>query len=107
VSRADAGSQQERPSAAQRINPPSPHATCWSRIGVGASVWRHTHLMGVSGRAMIEALIAGERDPQVLAELARGRRGSSTRLLGAADPTNSSIRTPPPGRQDRQGQPVS
>ena len=28
--------------------------------------------MGVSGRAMIEALIAGERDPQVLAELARG-----------------------------------
>lgn len=32
-----------------------------------------TDLMGVSGRAMIEALIAGERDPQVLAELARGR----------------------------------
>ena len=29
--------------------------------------------MGVSGRAMIEALIAGERDPQVLAGLARGR----------------------------------
>ena len=32
-----------------------------------------TDLMGVSGRAMIEALIAGERDPQALAELARGR----------------------------------
>jgi transposase len=32
-----------------------------------------TDMMGVSGRAMIEALIAGERDPQVLAELARGR----------------------------------
>jgi len=29
--------------------------------------------MGVSGRAMIEALIAGERDPHVLASLARGR----------------------------------
>ncbi|WP_327248913.1 IS110 family transposase [Streptomyces sp. NBC_01320] len=28
-------------------------------------------IMGVSGRAMLEALIAGERDPQVLAELAR------------------------------------
>ena len=32
-----------------------------------------TDMMGVSGRAMIEALIAGERDPQVLAELAQGR----------------------------------
>jgi transposase len=32
-----------------------------------------TDIMGVSGRAMIEALIAGERDPQVLAGLARGR----------------------------------
>lgn len=32
-----------------------------------------TDLFGVSGRAMMEALIAGERDPQVLADLARGR----------------------------------
>ena len=32
-----------------------------------------TDIMGVSGRAMIEALIAGERDPKVLAGLARGR----------------------------------
>ena len=32
-----------------------------------------TDLMGVSGRAMVEALIGGERDPQVLAGLARGR----------------------------------
>jgi transposase len=31
------------------------------------------NMMGVSGRAMIEALIAGERDPRVLAELAKGR----------------------------------
>jgi transposase len=32
-----------------------------------------TDILGVSGRAMLEALIAGERDPNVLAELARGR----------------------------------
>ncbi|MCX5059082.1 MULTISPECIES: IS110 family transposase [Streptomyces] len=30
-------------------------------------------IMGVSGRAMLEALTSGERDPQVLAELARRR----------------------------------
>jgi transposase len=30
-------------------------------------------VLGVSGRAMLAALVAGERDPQVLAELARGR----------------------------------
>jgi transposase len=30
-------------------------------------------VLGVSGRAMLAALINGERDPQVLAELARGR----------------------------------
>ena len=32
-----------------------------------------TDLLGVSARAMIEALIAGERDPKILADLARGR----------------------------------
>jgi transposase len=32
-----------------------------------------TDIFGVSGRAMLEALVAGERDPKVLAELARGR----------------------------------
>jgi transposase len=32
-----------------------------------------TDILGVSGRAMIEALIRGERDPQVLAQMARGR----------------------------------
>jgi transposase len=32
-----------------------------------------TDIFGVSGRAMLEALIQGERDPKVLAELARGR----------------------------------
>jgi transposase len=30
-------------------------------------------VLGVSGRAMLAALVRGERDPQVLAELARGR----------------------------------
>ena len=32
-----------------------------------------SNILGVSGRAMLEALIAGERDPQTLAQLARGR----------------------------------
>lgn len=32
-----------------------------------------SNIMGVSGRAMLAALINGERDPQVLAELAKGR----------------------------------
>ena len=32
-----------------------------------------SELLGVSGREMIEALISGERDPQRLAQLARGR----------------------------------
>jgi len=32
-----------------------------------------TDIMGVSGRAMIEALIAGQRDPHALADLAKGR----------------------------------
>jgi hypothetical protein len=40
--------------------------------------------MGVSGRAMLEALIAGQRDPKVLAELARGRmRGKRAALVAA------------------------
>jgi transposase len=30
-------------------------------------------ILGVSGRAMLKALVAGERDPRVLAELAQGR----------------------------------
>jgi transposase len=43
-----------------------------------------TDIMGVSGRAMLEALIAGQRDPQVLAELARGRmRGKRGALVQA------------------------
>ena len=38
-------------------------------------------IMGVSGRAMIEALIAGERDPEALASLARGRMRSKHAAL--------------------------
>jgi transposase len=32
-----------------------------------------SHVMGVSGRAMLRALIAGERDPKTLADLAKGK----------------------------------
>ena len=41
-------------------------------------------LFGVSGRAMLAALIAGERDPSVLAGLARGSMRSKTARLGQA-----------------------
>jgi transposase len=43
-----------------------------------------TDIVGVSGRAMLEALIVGQRDPKVLAELAKGRmRGKRTALVQA------------------------
>jgi transposase len=43
-----------------------------------------SHVLGASGRAMLRALVAGERDPVVLAELARGRlRGKRTELREA------------------------
>lgn len=41
-------------------------------------------VLGVSGRAMLRALVAGERDPQVLAELARGRLRNKLPLLRQA-----------------------
>jgi transposase len=45
-----------------------------------------TDIMGKSGRAMIEALIAGQRDPQQLAGLALGRmRAKHDRLVRALD----------------------
>ncbi|HLI36920.1 MAG TPA: hypothetical protein VKV80_06200 [Streptosporangiaceae bacterium] len=41
---------------------------------------------GVSGRAMLKAIIAGEPNPAVLAELARGRmRAGAARLAEALD----------------------
>jgi transposase len=40
-----------------------------------------TDILGVSGRAMIRALIAGEQDPERLADLARRRLRAKTELL--------------------------
>ena len=45
-----------------------------------------TDITGVFGRAMVEALIAGQRDPKVLAGLARGRmKTKHSALLAALD----------------------
>ena len=53
-----------------------------------------TDIIGVSGRAMLEALIAGQRDPKVLAELARGRmRGQARRPGAGARPAASTTTT--------------
>jgi transposase len=41
-------------------------------------------IFGVSGRAMLAALIAGERDPKVLAQLARARLRAKLSLLAEA-----------------------
>src|SRR5688500_8709622 len=41
-------------------------------------------LFGVSGRDMLDALLAGERDPAVLADLARGRMRRKTSRLREA-----------------------
>jgi transposase len=41
-------------------------------------------VLGVSGRAMLRALVAGERDPEVLAELARGTLRKKIPLLRQA-----------------------
>ena len=41
-------------------------------------------IFGVSGRAMMTALIAGERDPETLAEMARGRMRKKSTLLREA-----------------------
>jgi transposase len=43
-----------------------------------------TSVVGVSGRAMLEALLAGTTDPAVLAELAKGRLRSKREALTAA-----------------------
>jgi hypothetical protein len=40
-------------------------------------------VLGASGRAMLTALVAGERDPQVLAELAKGRLRAKLPQLSA------------------------
>jgi transposase len=43
-----------------------------------------TDIMGVSGRAMLEALIAGRTDPATMAELAKGRLRSKIPVLAQA-----------------------
>ncbi|WP_370355624.1 transposase [Catenulispora sp. EB89] len=48
-------------------------------------------LFGVSGRAMLEALVAGERNPTTLAELARGRMRVKIPRRGA----DRTVRRPP------------
>jgi transposase len=52
-----------------------------------------TDVLGVSGRAMLGALVAGERDPQVLAELAKASCARSSpncaRRYGAASATTT------------------
>ena len=67
-------------------------------------------VLGVSGRAMLAALVAGERDPDVLAELAKGRlrrklpalrqalRGPVLRPPRAADRVVSGAHRPPRSR---------
>jgi len=49
-------------------------------------------LLGVSGRAMLDALVAGTHDPEVLAELARGRMRAKLPLLREALAGNFSRR---------------
>lgn len=43
-----------------------------------------TDIRGASARAMLEAILAGEKDPQVLAELARGRMRTKREQLAQA-----------------------
>ena len=61
-----------------------------------------TDIHGVSGRAIIEALIAGERNPKRLAELAKGRARAQPRRPeeGAARPLH---RPPRPAGPDAAG----
>lgn len=51
-----------------------------------------TNILGVSGRAMLDALVAGTTDPEVLSELARGKLRAKLPALrepwrGASSPT--------------------
>ena len=51
-------------------------------------------ILGVSGRAMLKALVAGQRDPQVLAELARRRLRA--KLPNSATPSAAASATTTP-----------
>jgi len=50
----------------------------WANLKVSAVA---TDITGVSARAMLEAILAGQEDPQVLAELAKGRLRNKHELL--------------------------
>lgn len=50
----------------------------WANLKVSAVA---TDITGVSARAMLEAILAGQEDPQVLAELAKGRLRNKRELL--------------------------
>ena len=64
-----------------------PRSSAWSRLLEDAHIKLSvvaSDIFGVSGRAMLAALIAGERDPKVLAELARGRMRAKRSVLEEA-----------------------
>jgi transposase len=59
----------------------------WSRLLEDAQIKLSVvaaDMFGVSGRQMLEALIAGQRDPKVLAQLAQGRMRSKISVLEEA-----------------------
>jgi transposase len=73
-----------------------------------------SEVLGVSGRAMIEALVAGEGDPSVLAELARGRLRAKLPALQRAlegallsPPRAALLAHPRPPRLPRRGDRVA
>lgn len=51
-------------------------------------------LFGVSGRAMMQALIASQRDPEVLAAMAKGRLRAKTTALPARLHSTLGYRSP-------------
>jgi hypothetical protein len=73
----DPGATRSDPlSQAAPSRPMPPRASASSRTLEDAGIKLDSvasDVLGVSGRAMLAALVAGERDPQVLAELAKGR----------------------------------
>jgi transposase len=68
---------QERPREAQRLQQVLEDAGI--KLGTVAS-----DVLGVSGRAMLDALVAGTHDPAVLAEPAKGRLRAKLPALGEA-----------------------
>jgi transposase len=70
------------------LSPPRPpRSSGWSRLLEDAQIKLSvvaSDIFGVSGRAMMAALIAGERDPKVLARMARTRLRAKLSLLEEA-----------------------